>query len=107
MNRGIVMYSIEGDGCLNGVFTNPGAFGRILNEVARRRGGPLATLEGDYDCFYFDSDDSRNDCTLTISIDPTTRQFTLRWIGLDGVTWFEGRGFRMNDRTLVAHYWSV
>lgn len=33
--KGIVVYSIESNGCLNGVYSNTGLTGEVYNEIAR------------------------------------------------------------------------
>jgi hypothetical protein len=71
--RGIVLYNIERDGNLNGVYTNnhPITNGRIATETARLRDNTLVENETEvhvYDCFYFDAIDGGIECTLTFRI---------------------------------------
>jgi len=76
--NGIVLYDIELNGCLNGVYTNMEApAGVIYNEIARKRVDPKKTenevggveleIEGIYDCQYFDIERELRQCQLTIT----------------------------------------
>lgn len=67
MENGIILYSIELDGCLNGVYTNEEARGEIFNEIAKASKFPFNEddLSGDYNCFYFEKN-RRNNATLQI-----------------------------------------
>lgn len=107
--RGIVLYNIERNGNLNGVYTNnhPITNGRISTETARLRENTLIEADTEvivYDCFYFDTVDGGIECTLTFRITN----------GIYGVEWhlqnqtnpiFIGEGFRMNDTQIVISYW--
>ena len=120
--NGIVLYNIERDGCLNGVYTNEQAYtGRIYNEIARRQNqdkhykieseeGKRACcnidIEGHYDCQYFDVNNEYCRCELEIKRDPITAHNVYRfyWRGKNGRD-FEGIGYQMNHNQLAVSYW--
>lgn len=108
--KGIVLYDIERDGCLNGVYTNnltPRS--EIFTETAKLKSKVDVKNENTivevYDCFYFDAVDERVDCILTFRI--TNGRYDAEWI-LIGETEprFIGQGFLMNDRQIAISYWS-
>jgi hypothetical protein len=107
--KGIILYDIEPDGCLNGVYTNNAADGVIFNEIARRNSYTAEEndgIRGVYDCFYFNQDPRRNNVRLTIGLAQDTstgRAFSFEWEGQR--IRFSGIGYRMNERQLVVHYW--
>ncbi len=105
---GIVLYNIERDGNLNGVFTNiriPSA--RIFTETARRRIDDPGDSDNSqrYDFFYFDSNNNQETGILTIAVD-NNNIFNATWV-LNGVVQpiFRGRGFLMNERQIAISYW--
>ncbi len=57
MKSGIVLYNIELDGCLNGVYTNDACDGEIFNEIAmmRTKKPDSDDLCGVYLCTYFEN----------------------------------------------------
>lgn len=104
--RGIVLYSIERDNSLNGVYTNshPSTRAIIFTETARLRQGNL--IEGQraiFDSSYFDFD-GINICTLIIEI--INGVYIAEW-QLQNGTIFRGQGFLMNDRQIAISYWLV
>ncbi|WP_162127943.1 hypothetical protein [Flavobacterium phycosphaerae] len=105
--RGLVLYNLELDGNLNGVYTNnhPDLRGQIFTETARLRDDTIIVDETQirvYDCFYFDAVDGSINCTLTFNI--TNRIITATWT-LNGRVIFTGEGFQMNDRQIAISYW--
>ena len=106
METGIVLYNIELDGCLNGVYTNDHVDGDIFNEIARRHTNiGEDDLSGIYDCFYFDINNSRIDAELTIGIKSNkNRTYAFSW-EVKGKIIFEGIGYRMNEKQVAVHYW--
>ena len=110
MTSGIVLYNIELNGCLNGVFTNDALAGVIYNEIAKNRNGKSdGCICGTYDCFYFDAgNELRNDVELKISI-PTGQNgiYSFVWSELPengGQDIFAGIGYKMNHRQIAVHY---
>jgi len=107
MTTGIVLYNIELNGCLNGVFTNDGLSGVIYNEIAKIKGGARShDFSGIYDCFYFDRPDLRNDVELEISTSNGMYTFTWRNITTRQAI-FIGTGFLMNEKQIAVHYVSA
>ncbi len=114
MEEGIVLYDIELDGCLNGVYTNehPTVDGNIYNEINRRQDkvkGDNWDINGVYECFYFDLNNQRINATLTISYAQgrtNTYNFVWREIG-QTVDSFTGIGYKMNPRQIAVHYSSL
>lgn len=105
--KGIVLYNIEADNNLNGVYTNnhPLTNNRIFAETARFI--PDESSENGeteirvYDCFYFDTE-GEIECTLTFSI--TNGIIDVVWsIGQRVI--FRGQGFQMNERQIAISYW--
>jgi hypothetical protein len=111
VKKGIVLYEIEMNGCLNGVYTNERAGpngGEIFNEIARLPQAPNdwpCDLSGTYDCFYFDLANERGNGTLQIT--STGNIHRLMWRNMHGVPLFEGDGYCMNARQLAVRYQSV
>ena len=107
--RGIVLYNIELDGNLNGIYTNnhPVTNGRIFTETARLTDDTLVEGETEvhiYECFYFDAVDSGVECTLTFRI--TNRIIKAAWQMRDQESpLFIGEGFQMNDHQIAINYW--
>ena len=111
MNNGVVLYNIESNGCLNGVYTNDGVSGEIFNEIARlqingQRGED--GISGIYDCLYFDLNNSSCKRSLKISVSPqhSARKiytYTFEWSN-ENVMSFKGTGYRMNETQIVVHY---
>ena len=108
--NGIVMYNIEFNGCLNGVYTNMEApAGVIYNEIARKRidpkhevGGVELEIEGNYDCQYF-VEGEMCQCELIIKKDKNANAYSFEWQG-KGFEPYYGRGYKMNSRQIVVHY---
>ena len=106
--EGIVLYTIEKHGCLNGVYTNEHKTngGEIHNEICRKinwKEQDQNILEGLYDCFFFDNNNER--CNATLEITRTNRIYYFSWKDFDSKKEsFKGVGFKMNERQLVVHY---
>lgn len=105
--RGIVLYNIELDGNLNGVYTSnhPEMRARIFTETARLRDNTLIENKTEvhiYDSFYFDAVDGRVNCTLTFRI--TNGIYNAEWVLENGFI-FVGQGFQMNERQIAVSYW--
>lgn len=108
--RGIVLYDIERDDNLNGVYSNnhPITNGRIFTETARLRAPAISeggTEIQNFDSFYFDAIEGRVDCTLIFRI--TNGIYTAEWrlVGEDRIL-FVGEGYLMNDRQIAIAYWT-
>ncbi len=109
--KGIVLYNIELEGNLNGVYTNNHSemMARIFTETARLTENALienGTEVHIYDSFYFDAIDGRVNCTLTFRI--TNGIYNAEWRLLDEENpLFIGEGFLMNERQIAISYRSV
>ncbi|WP_298119075.1 hypothetical protein [Flavobacterium sp.] len=106
--RGIILFNIELNGNLNGVYTNnltPNA--EIYTETAKLKDDTLVengTEVHIYDSFYFDAVEGRVDCTLTFRI--TNGIYIAEWRLLGNEkTLFIGEGFLMNNRQIAISYW--
>lgn len=104
MDSGIIIYEIELNGCLNGVYTNEYCDGVIYNEVARKEEQD-GEITGRYACFYFDKNNKRENGTLTIGYWRNKKQtYDFSW-EVNGKIIFKGKGYQMNQRQIAAHYW--
>lgn len=107
--RGIIIYNIELDGNLNGVYTNnhPEMRGRIFTETARIRinSQPYNGEDGIfvYDSAYIDIDNSFVNCELVFTVQ--NRVISATWNILERGIIFRGEGFLMNDRQIAISYW--
>lgn len=112
--NGIVLYDIQMDGCLTGVYTNEPADGLIYNEIARKKKESITekdspenwNIEGEYTCSWIDINNDREECLLRISRrNDNPRIFNIEW--LDGRTRnprFSGIGYKMNSKQFVVRY---
>jgi len=108
MDKGIVLYEIELNGCLNGVYTNDGCDGLIYNEIATKH-SPFENddIAGTYDCSYFEDNNMRKDVELSITRKKKkARIFDFKW-SMKGRVLFEGIGFKMNNRQVAVTYWEI
>lgn len=110
MESGIALYSIELNGCLNGVYTNDGLDGEIFNEIARMKNQKKMMSNeicGEYECFYFDGIDGRAGWSLIIEYknpQGKTNEYIFTWKNKIGNTTFIGSGYKMNERQIAVHY---
>lgn len=106
VESGIVLYNIEADGCLNGVYTNEWSDGEIFNEIARMKLPNVNNaIVGIYDCVYFDQKNVRENADLRISlIKGKNKTFEFVW-EIKGKIVFEGIGYLMNEKQLSVQYW--
>ena len=107
VDNGICLYSIEKDGCLNGVYSNEYAKGKVFNEIAYKH--PQAEELGNgifsrYNGYYFDP--KGTPAEINISIDSRKGQYIFEWI-VDRILTFKGYGYLMNSTQLVVWYESV
>ncbi len=105
--EGIVLYNIELDGGLNGVYTNdkiPNA--EIFTETAKLRAESQSAVSviRTYDCFYFDVNNVQQICTLIFTIE--NNMYTAVWFINDEEV-FRGQGFQMNNRQIALSYWAT
>lgn len=105
--RGIILYNIELNGNLNGVYTNnhKDKKGEILNEIAKlRTRTETDSIVEIYDCVYFEDNSERISCTLTFTI--TNGIINAVWQPVDkDKPLYRGEGFKMNDHQIAIAYW--
>jgi hypothetical protein len=103
--QGLILYTWEMDGCLNGVYTNNRSEGVIFNEIARKieRTNP-EILDGNYHSSYFENNGQATLATLNIETIEGTIHFIWQ---VDGRRVFEGFGYLMNPRQISVYYWQV
>ena len=103
---GIVLYDIQPDNCLNGIWTNVNNKGEIRNEIARRvstdPANPNDKIAGSYECSYIEIDNKTYTGTLTIT--GNIALYNFNWDIRTGIK-FEGKGFLMNDKQIAVSYW--
>lgn len=112
---GIVLYDIEMDGCLNGVYTNMSdeCHGVIYNEIARKKKCDKKEIAGIYDSQFFDLDNDRYFCKLEITRRRGTEIniYDFRWHDImdeENQTVnreYVGVGYQMNERQISVTYW--
>lgn len=104
IKNGIILYSIERNGCLNGLYTHEDLHGRIFNEIARKKNGKIG-IEGIYACAYFEVEE-QDEATLAflkISKRPNSRILDFVWAS-DGKEKFTGVGYQMSKRQISVNY---
>lgn len=104
--QGIVIYTIGGDGHLNGSFTKNG-IGKShdwYNEIAKKKTGNASELEGEYVCSWVGKDDVLVIGELHIA--RLTTSYHLEW-WVDGVQRFEGTGILTEPDKLTVAYMHV
>lgn len=110
--RGIILYDIQLDGNLTGVYTNnhDESRGQLRTEYAHIKEDiiPNYRVDGEYEfeCSYFDHVANRTNARLKFKIH--NRIIYAEWYINDGnELTFSGEGFQMNERQLAISYWSV
>lgn len=111
IEKGLILYTIEKDGGLNGIYTNEAgkAPGEIFGEIAKKRksDNPSPGIQGIYDSVYFEhGNPNAEQCELEINCNSVP--FTLSWKKHSSrkVIW-QGYGYQMRQDLLVVHYRSA
>lgn len=110
--RGIILYDIQLNGNLNGVYTNNHMLtnGRLFTETAMLVSVTINDNNIEtriYDCFYFDAESGRVNATLMLRIENGI--ITARWwiegqdVDIDRPA-FVGEGYQMNQRQIAIAY---
>jgi hypothetical protein len=107
VEKGIILYSIELDGCLNGVYTNEDADGEIFNEVAIKKKNDEVNedhLVGSYDCFYFENGNAGTTAILNVK-KTAINMYDFKWTATSpqGAS-FTGIGYKMNEKQIAVRY---
>lgn len=105
VKQGIALYSIELDGCLNGVYTNEHEDGRIRNEIAVKTSSDNEDLIGTYEYTYFDGQERYIGLLEIRSLHSKT--FTFEWRDESGNLVFSGTGYKMNEKQVAVRYESL
>ena len=105
VTKGMCLYSIEKNGCLNGVFVNEN--GKISNEILK-----LTEQQGEdkicgkYIASWVENGSIVNDKNVTIEKEnnvtiekKTDGSYEFKWGEV-----FTGFGYKMNDRQIAVHY---
>jgi hypothetical protein len=106
--RGIILYDIQLNGNLNGVYTNnrtPNS--ELFTETAQLLPGSIGDFRTNgrmvYDCFYFDAESGRVNATLVFEIENGI--INVQWtIEGDENPIFIGEGYQMNQRQIAITY---
>ena len=100
---GIVLYNIENDDCLNGVWINPDSKNVIRNEIAKRIRKGKDGIDGSYLCSYIEWRNVIVNGTLEITL--RSGYYEFYWTdNSDPKNNFEGNGYRMNDKQIAVYY---
>jgi hypothetical protein len=108
--RGVILYDIQLNGNLNGVYTNnrtPNS--ELYTETARLLPGSVGDFRTNgrmvYECFYFDAESGRVNARLEFEI--INGLINARWfIGNDQNPTFTVQGYQMNQTQIAIAYWS-
>lgn len=106
--KGIVLYNIELNGNLSGVYTNddPALKGKIFTEIASRNPAKDVPSKGEcYDTLYFDSGPPVVACLLFLDLQ--NGKYTALWEDNNSVPKYKGVGYRMNERQIAIAYESA
>lgn len=108
--RGIILYVIQLNGNLNGVYTNNRTLNsELYTETAQLLPGSVGDFRTNgrmvYDCFFFDAESGRVNATLIFEIENGI--INAEWIieGQDMPT-FRGEGYQMNQTQIAIAYWN-
>lgn len=109
MKFGIVLYDIELNGNLNGVYCNDTLGKKILTETARLISPIEDKLNREYDVIYFDVSDSY---TGKLTITDNNGLLDAIWFDIKNNSTcqivpnliFKGQGFYMNERQIAISY---
>jgi len=100
---GIVVFSIEDDGCLNGLWTNIANESKIMNEIAKKK-KKESGITGEYNVTYIEVDEKIYKGSLKIDFvnDEENTFYLLKWKFNDGVEFF-GKGFKIGKQLVVSY----
>jgi hypothetical protein len=109
--KGIVVYEILPNGCLNGVYSNNDLATKdeIFNEIARKHPDEgVHGIVGKYTCGYIDLNNQLHECILQItSITNTANNFQYEFVWHDKISnaikW-KGIGWRTRDNQITVRY---
>ncbi len=111
IKEGIILYTIEKDECLNGIYTNEQGedAGCIFNEIARRDvADGIDPIAGMYSAVHFDPSNKRVNSILDIKREIwNPKILVFSWVNADtGDALYKGVGYEMTDKMIAVHYQS-
>lgn len=101
MLKGVIVYKIEQERIVSGMFINDQGNPRWQGECLSKEAPGVA---GDYSCAYFNTPNQRIDGTLSVKPLHDDISFTLDWHDLKGTHHFQGVGFLRGDE-MIVNYW--
>jgi len=102
---GIAVYTIEDDGCLNGLWTEKSLKGELMNEIAKKIGKTKKGLDGEYHDKYIDYKNKKYTGTLTIKQDKIDKSYFLKWeIKEPHDLNYGGIGFKI-EKQFIVYWW--
>lgn len=108
--NGIILYNIQLDGNISGVYTNMPAGGRIYLEILTRMPpvNRIANVDivGTYQSMYFQGTERICDAVCKITRRDNSDIFTFIWTRGNNPI-FEGIGYIMNQTQIVVHYRTI
>ncbi len=99
--QGGIIYRIEPDGCLNGLWSNTEALHKVFNEIDRKKTTKGNDIDGVYDSSWIEDSNSIHTGELVIIKQASHYDFV--WTDKDG-TVFKGIGFKLANEITVS-YW--
>lgn len=106
--NGIILYNIQRDGNLSGVYTNIPSRGRINLEILTRMPNINSNnnfeIIGEYQSMYFQGEERFADVWCLITREVGENIFRFLWRQNDIVI-FEGIGYQMNNNQIAVNYW--
>lgn len=111
IETGVVLYTIERDGCLNGLYTNEHAKGTISNEIAIHKDGTQAKdwpeeITGEYTITYLENGKNTIYHGYLNIQNVGYNIYRFEWHPGNGGH-FKGTGYKMRDNLIVVRYESV
>lgn len=101
---GIVIYSIEDDGCLNGLWTTIANNGEISNEIAKKKNGENTCLTGDYIVTFIEHDNPLLISQGSLLIKSgRNKLYELEWTIDNKTNKFFGKGFIIGKQLIVSY----
>lgn len=102
--KGTIVYQIEKDGCLNGLYHNEDQPTKTYNEIARQTSNTDETdkLTGTYIASWIDIDNTVKVGTLTIT-KRNKKEYILTW-QVDGKNVYRGSGTLTKGNQLTASF---
>lgn len=101
VEKGLILYNIEKDGCLNGVYTNEYCKGEIWNEILKKKTKD-DDICGEYLCAYSEGKKIINDTLEIKKHENNNGSYNFEW-----GKYFTGYGYKINDHQIIVHYYEI